>query len=745
MRTFIYKAVASAVGLGFGVASFAQSDAQPIAGSVDKQQPEEASLAQVVVTVQRRNEILSQTPIAASVLSGKELAEKGVTTAEALQFVSPSVAVNNFGQGVEFNIRGIGKAEMSALNTTGVITYRDGVPSFPGFFQGEPYYDVSNIQILRGPQGTVVGQNSTGGAVFVNTNNPIIGGERNGYVSGSAGNYGAVGVQGAINLPISDTLAARIAFLDEKKNSFYKITGLNGAPYLGNPGNSHQRAARVSFLLEPNDKLSVLLKTDVNDLDMGAYVASKSPSQDLFNVTANSPQEARDRFFRHNLKAEYVLDSGTKLRSVTGYSEGTSKWVGDFNGSASSLSPYFAQNPTIASKTRETQVSQEFNIISSDAERMTWLLGAFAISNSYDFPNSSDKFTINYDYPTFILPDSRYQFSGNLTQKSQALFGQIGYQITPDVKFDIGARNTASNSKNNLSINQLGFPINQNQSVDERNTSYKISLGWKVDPNNFVYVTESTGFKPGGVNLQTFPASPSTFNKEEIKSLELGWKSAFAGGKGGLKVAAFYNEYDGFQVSTGSPTGGIWPVIANAAGTTKIKGIEAETNYKIGGWTLGAGLGLADSSMGRFYAVDGRLISSLSPGPQCNPDGGSSSPLCVNLSGKQLSYAPRITYNLSAKYEMPILDGKLTTMANFGHVDSQWATLFQNASSGDSLAARNILNAQLTYQQGKTSVTAYGTNLTNQHYVAAHWLASGSSLDFAGPPRQIGIKVSQVF
>ena len=84
----------------------------------------------------------------------------------------PLIVVNNFGQGNDFNVRGIGKAEHNTQTTTGVITYRDGVPSFPGYFQGEPYYDVANIQVLRGPQGTIVGQNATGGAVFVNTNDP---------------------------------------------------------------------------------------------------------------------------------------------------------------------------------------------------------------------------------------------------------------------------------------------------------------------------------------------------------------------------------------------------------------------------------------------------------------------------------------------------------------------------------------------------------------------------------------------
>lgn len=179
----------------------------------------------IVVTAERRSESLQRTPIAATVMTGDDLANAGVTTVDQLQFVSPGATVNNFGQGIDFNIRGIGKAEHNTQTTTGVITYRDGVATFPGYLQGEPYYDIARVEILRGPQGTFVGQNATGGAVFVTSRNPEIGGGYHGYIMGSAGNYDYFGLQGAVNLPISDTLAARVAFNTDHRDSFYDITG----------------------------------------------------------------------------------------------------------------------------------------------------------------------------------------------------------------------------------------------------------------------------------------------------------------------------------------------------------------------------------------------------------------------------------------------------------------------------------------------------------------------------------------
>lgn len=192
------------------------------AGSLAAAQEEIApppSLEEVVVTAERRTTNLQTTGISASVLTGTDLANKGVLSVDQLQLVAPSVVIENFGQGNNFNIRGIGKGEHNTQTSTGVITYRDGVPTFPGYFQDEPYYDISNLEILRGPQGTFVGQNATGGAVFITETNPSLEG-MHGYLAGQYGNYNDVAIQGAVNLPINDTLAVRLAFNDERRDSF---------------------------------------------------------------------------------------------------------------------------------------------------------------------------------------------------------------------------------------------------------------------------------------------------------------------------------------------------------------------------------------------------------------------------------------------------------------------------------------------------------------------------------------------
>ena len=202
------------VSLGCCGASLAQTAASgPQASSGD-------ALAEVVVTAERRHTDLQTTPISATVLTGSDLANMGITSVDQLQFSTPGAVIDNFGQGIDFNIRGIGKGEHNSQTAVGVVTYRDGVATFPGYFQEEPYYDIQSLQILRGPQGTFGGQNATGGAVFVTTNDPVINGDYHGYVQAQVGNYTDFGLQGALNLPISDTLAARIAFNSEIARQF---------------------------------------------------------------------------------------------------------------------------------------------------------------------------------------------------------------------------------------------------------------------------------------------------------------------------------------------------------------------------------------------------------------------------------------------------------------------------------------------------------------------------------------------
>jgi iron complex outermembrane receptor protein len=149
---------------------------------------------------------------------------------------------------------------------------------------------------------------------------------------------------------------------------------------------------------------------------------------------------------------------------------------------------------------------------------------------------------------------------------------------------------------------------------------------------------------------------------------------------------------------------------------------------------------LLKSSLPHFWAVDPRY-NRLATGT-CNPSTGGTDPYCVNVKGHPITYAPSFTYNLSAQYVFDLGNGNtLTPRANFAHVSSQWASIFDNPALGDHLGVRDLLGAQLEYQTGTWVFTLYGDNLLNKQYVASN----NSGGLYAGAPRQYGIRLTKTF
>jgi hypothetical protein len=299
--------------------ALAQQAAPEAKDKVEEPKQEATKVETVVVTAERRSRPLQTSPISATVLSGDDLANKGINNVDQLMFVTPSATVNNFGQGIDFNIRGIGKGEHNSQTTTGCRHLPRRRRHVPGYFTGEPYYDIATVEILRGPAGNLRRARTRPAARSSSTSNdPIIGGGYSGYVQGQLGNYRDIGLQGALNIPLGDTLAARVAFNSEDRESFWNITG----PYTGSDARLRLRSVRAGLHWQPTSALSVLFKTDYSHLDFGAYPADPvNATNDLFDVTANAELKAVDWLVRSVLHVDYTFANGIQLRSISGYQE----------------------------------------------------------------------------------------------------------------------------------------------------------------------------------------------------------------------------------------------------------------------------------------------------------------------------------------------------------------------------------------------------------------------------------------
>ncbi|HEY0106387.1 MAG TPA: TonB-dependent receptor [Rhizomicrobium sp.] len=712
----------------------------------------------VVVTAERRNEDLMKTPISADVLSGADLQAKGVLSLNDLQFVAPALTIDNFGQGVDFNIRGIGKGEHNSQTMTGVITYRDGTPTFPGYILEEPYYDIASIEVLRGPQGTFVGQNATGGAVFVTTNNPDPSGGYDGYGMAQVGNYGDTAVQGAVNIPVSDTFAIRVALDGENRGSFYSITDSDptdacpGNRYAGckpryNPGDLQYAAGRIGLLWKPTDALTISLKTDVDYLDNGGYPASPYTDlfahKDLFHVSANAPQSGLDQFIRSTLRADYVFPDGITLRSVSSYQHGITTYSSDLDGTDSSALGIFSKY-TFFDHVNETIYTQEFNLISPDDQRLTWIFGGFAQADRYGWTKPY-QFIIGTPFFPGFPPASQtgsYQLQGSTPNAAWAVFGQAGYKITPKLQVQLGGRWSANSAHNDVDILQYGAYFLANQKTSSYSVDYKASLNYSVDDDNFLYAFVATGYKPGGLNVPVFVGDPTLpFGPERVTEYEGGWKGTLLDGHLRTTLDGYYNDYKGFQVTIGYPLFPTFGREINIPNTTTIYGMEAEIEAAFGQFSLSAGLGLNHSELGAFYAVDPRTSSIMTV---CDPAAGSAThdPHCEFLGGNPQTYAPSVTGDIGAQYAFDIGGGDtVTPRVSYAYQSGQWATLFDKPATGDRLGTRNIFGAQLEWKHDTWVATLYGSNLGDQHYVAA----LNSGFDYAGPPRQFGVRLLKLF
>jgi iron complex outermembrane receptor protein len=191
-------------------------------------------------------------------------------------------------------------------------------------------------------------------------------------------------------------------------------------------------------------------------------------------------------------------------------------------------------------------------------------------------------------------------------------------------------------------------------------------------------------------------------------------------------------------VSIGNPISPANSTELNVPSRSTIYGLEAEAQGTFGAFSFNVGLSLLHSELGTFFAVDPRTKTVVPCDSKTGPAGGN----CINVTGNQQVYAPTVTFNIGAQYVFDLGDGDtLTPRVNYGHVAPQWATLFENAAVGDRLSARNLLGAQLSYQTGDWDLTAYSTNLSDQHYISA----INSGLRFMGAPRQYGLRLTRAF
>lgn len=674
-------------------------------------------LKEVIVTATRRAEDMQSVAMSVSVLSGEMIENKGVFDLYAIQYAAPSVVIGNMGSANEFNIRGIGRTQVDIDVPSGVVIYRDGAPTIAGYFQTEPYFDIDSIEVLRGPQGTFVGKNASGGAVFINTNDPDLGGFA-GIVEGGAGNNGLWDVSGIVNIPVGDTAAVRLSYKHLSSDDFYdSITG----DYTGDPASRNLNSYRAALKWEPNESFTGIFKVDYHDLDLGGNVTS-SAGFPLYDVEQNGEIRYEDKSTRVVADLKFKTASGMTVSSMTAYQDLDSVNNLDLNGSL----PDFYQ---FKSKFTVDIISQEINLISPDDQKVRWVLGVFYFEQNVDVPDwTEDGFTFTgnvfgggdataSDFPWFTTPWDKHE-------DEWALFGQVAADVSPRLELSAGLRYTdySTSQETNYTFGFGDTPptlpfASGRQELSEDSVDYQVALNFDVSEAHFLYWLISRGHTSGGINI--FPPY-RIYDEMEVVNYEFGWKSNLMDEQIRTQISAYLQNFDNYQVNFESQDIVIGQDNRNAPGHSTIWGLEFSMQANVNDWHIDTALAYMQSDIGKFENVVDPFTAQV-----------------IDLSGRPTPYSPEWTGNIGIARDLHLGDNMLTPRVDLSYVGDVQTKLWDTPLV--ELDDRFLVNARLVLASpdDKWSATLWGTNVFDKKYVAG--IQNLASLYYAGRTREYGV------
>ena len=785
--------------------------ASPAAAQTTQNKKENATTSELVVTAERRVENLQTTAISATVLDSKALEAKGITGLTALQTAAPGIQISDYSSANTFNIRGIGQSQVDIDLPSGVVIYRDGVPTLTGYFQNAPYYDMAGVEVLRGPQGTFVGKSAAAGAVFIRTRDPELG-QWSGNAQVGAGNRDFFEATGVENMPLTDDFALRIAIHGESRGSLFDsirsnpipgglaVTGFAGGPFQGDD-DRRLLSGRIGLLWQPNDRLRVVAKTDIDYLHFGCHCTTGFNPQtglpeDMRNPIVNGPHGYVDKGVRSSLNISYDFPGGYKLTSLTGFSTVKTRADWDVNGS----NPYAFY---FKSGGKFTNYSQEFDLSSPADRRFSWVGGLFLqryLNEIPSAPQAGFSFTVNNAIflpalglpPNFVGPDAPVEASPwDKKEWNYAGFAQIDYKITPALDLQVGGRvghyEFTQFTNFVLYPGTLDIPLEEpgghHQKLSENSFDWKVNLNYQINPDQFVYGLVSRGHSPGSINLAF--GGTSTFDHVSYKPMEVinyeaGWKGTFLDNQLHTQLAAYYQTFQnyqaffGFPAPPGSPPGlsGLDALFLarNATTTSIIYGLEFGAQGHFGDLDLDGGLALFKSKLGNFGEVNNPFCPLYSFDAACTMINtaskyygayGTSATLQEN--GAETPFSPEFTANIGAAYTFHLPTGgteiDMTPRVDVSYRTDSYANLFHNPST--LLQGGFLVNMSVNFTHGPWWVSLWSTNLLDRTYAAAKQNVSADpgapgtqegaffpaphvvGIVYMAPPRLFGIRIGR--
>ncbi len=531
------------------------SEQQAQAGpELDAGQRKATELDTVTVTAERHVQDAQKTAIAISVEGGEELLKKGVTTIDAALREVPGVEIQGRPQGGQIYIRGVGSNGDSNYIDSAVSVMRDNVYSGTAEAVTAAMYDVDRVEVLRGPQGTLYGRNATGGTVNVLTNSPVDQFESS--VNLQAGAYDLAHVDAAVNLPVNDALAFRLAGMREVRDGYYGNGG----------GESNVYGARFKALIEPSERFSLLATVDyLHQKNLGITTVPRSftiPTDPEGNIPPplvwlqwrtdysdpwdvdpeHPPQWQEYAFTTVSVQADWDLGWGV-LTVLPAYSRSDRHVFTDLVSGIADDDLDGEPDSLPEDRWREKQYTLEARLASPQQSPVKWVVGAYFL-RSENLSLLADSQTD----PALSLTDY-IDLGGVQPATSKALFGQITWPLGAALRGTLGLRYTRDEkawATDFESIIGSWDPDPQTYHAKASALTYKAGIEYDITERAMLYAQVASGYKSGG--FSTTAAPPKSYEPEYLTALELGLKSRMLDNRLQINAEAFLYRYEDYQV-----------------------------------------------------------------------------------------------------------------------------------------------------------------------------------------------------
>lgn len=618
------------------------------AASAAAQDGERAQLEEVVVTAQKRVGTVQKTPLAVTALGGETLEKQNVADAGDLTGRAPNLTVGQAGNEVIISIRGVSSSGVVPQRDPSVAFHIDGVYLPRPSGANSVFYDLERVEVLRGPQGTLWGRNATAGSLNIITRKPVQ------DVEGAAeilyGSYNRLKTQGMLNLPITETLAARASFVTNRYGGYQK-SAINGQPDLND---ADEQAARLHLLFKPNDKLKVLVSTDYYHaggagagnvlIGNGATNYLKAGQANPYVATTNTAGRRDNRITGIQSEITYAFEP-FDLISLTALRHDNQETMTDTDATATGTDSqhYINKNKTF---------SQELRIASHGDGRLKYILGAFYIKETND-----DNL---YVYTNLAQTTGQILQRPHRFAKSWAGFGQLDFDVTDNVTVFGGLRYSEDEKGNPDGLTRVIGTISNSFRPDAGKWdkwTWRLGGNWEVTSNNMIYATVATGYKAGGFS------SNRNFGPETLTSYEIGSKNYFLDRRVLANFSAFQYDYKDLQVVSVVPDeNGISRALTTNAGVSTVKGLEFEGQAKVSSvLSFDVTLSYLDAKFDVYKNAVDSLYANV-----------------LDLSGNRLPRAPKWGGNFGVTYSTPVATGGVTLRASTRYQSKVYYTEFND-------------------------------------------------------------------